>query len=108
MVIVNTRIYDCYSQVSTCDDPSLISSDPLGPPLVRVFGVIWSYFVKPIETVWFGKFNLFITKQGVNGIHMMAVGWESIVPSLITEAGLLPPDFVPPEEAEAPVKMKVS
>jgi methylenetetrahydrofolate reductase (NADPH) len=48
------------------------------------------------------------TKQGVNGIHMMAVGWESIVPSLITEAGLLPPDFVNPEETEAPVKVKVS
>ena len=47
-------------------------------------------------------------KQGVNGIHMMAVGWEAIVPRLITEAGLLPPDFVAPEEDEAPVKVKVS
>jgi methylenetetrahydrofolate reductase (NADPH) len=36
-------------------------------------------------------------KEGVNGIHLMAVGWESIVPRLITEAGLLPPNFVPPE-----------
>ena len=35
------------------------------------------------------------TKQGVNGIHLMAVGWESIVPRLIQEAGLLPPDFSP-------------
>ena len=47
-------------------------------------------------------------KQGVNGIHLMAVGWEEIVPRLVTEAGLLPPDFVAPEEAEKPVKVKVT
>jgi methylenetetrahydrofolate reductase (NADPH) len=35
-------------------------------------------------------------KQGVNGIHLMAVGWEEIVPRIVTEAGLLPPGFVPP------------
>jgi methylenetetrahydrofolate reductase (NADPH) len=29
-------------------------------------------------------------KQGVNGIHLMAVGWEDIVPRIVTEAGLLP------------------
>ena len=29
-------------------------------------------------------------KQGVNGIHLMAVGWEKIVPRIITEAGLAP------------------
>lgn len=29
-------------------------------------------------------------KQGVNGIHLMAVGWEDIVPRLVTEAGLQP------------------
>ena len=29
-------------------------------------------------------------KQGVNGIHLMAVGWEEIVPRLLTEAGLAP------------------
>ena len=46
-------------------------------------------------------------KQGVNGIHMMAVGWESIVPRLVTEAGMLPPDFVPPVEQEEPVKVKI-
>lgn len=40
-------------------------------------------------------------KQGVNGIHLMAVGWEEIVPRIITEAGLLPPDFVPPEAPPA-------
>jgi methylenetetrahydrofolate reductase (NADPH) len=28
-------------------------------------------------------------KQGVNGIHLMAVGWEEVVPRIITEAGLV-------------------
>ena len=28
------------------------------------------------------------TKQGVNGVHIMAVGWEEIVPRIVTEAGL--------------------
>jgi methylenetetrahydrofolate reductase (NADPH) len=27
-------------------------------------------------------------KQGVNGIHIMAVGWEEIVPRIVKEAGL--------------------
>ncbi len=35
-------------------------------------------------------------KQGVNGFHLMAVGWEEIVPRIVTEAGLLPEGFVPP------------
>ncbi len=39
-------------------------------------------------------------KQGVNGLHLMAVGWEEIVPRLIQEANLLPPDFTPPVEDE--------
>jgi methylenetetrahydrofolate reductase (NADPH) len=47
------------------------------------------------------------TKQGIHGIHLMAVGWEEIVPRIVKEAGLLPPDFVepsaPPKEA---VKVK--
>jgi methylenetetrahydrofolate reductase (NADPH) len=43
--------------------------------------------------------------EGVNGIHLMAVGWEEIVPRIVTEAGLLPPDFVvPPEHEELLVK----
>jgi methylenetetrahydrofolate reductase (NADPH) len=33
------------------------------------------------------------TLQGVNGIHLMAVGWEEIVPRIVTEAGLLPKGF---------------
>ncbi len=36
-------------------------------------------------------------KQGVSGIHLMPVGWEKIVPRIVTEAGLLPSDFVPVE-----------
>ena len=28
------------------------------------------------------------TKQGVHGIHLMAVGWEEIVPRIVKEAGL--------------------
>jgi len=44
-------------------------------------------------------------KQGVNGIHLMAVGWEEIVPRIITEAGLLPKDFVaPPPKAAVAAK----
>jgi methylenetetrahydrofolate reductase (NADPH) len=37
-------------------------------------------------------------KQGVDGIHLMPVGWESIVPRIVTEAGLLPKDLVLSEE----------
>ena len=29
-------------------------------------------------------------KEGVSGIHLMAVGWESIVPRLVEESGLAP------------------
>ncbi len=36
-------------------------------------------------------------KQGVNGVHLMAVGWEQIVPRIVSDAGLLPKDFVLPE-----------
>jgi methylenetetrahydrofolate reductase (NADPH) len=28
--------------------------------------------------------------QGIHGIHLMAVGWEEIVPRIVTEAGLAP------------------
>ena len=40
--------------------------------------------------------------QGVNGIHLMAVGWEEIVPRIVTEAGLLPEGFVAPEADAVP------
>ena len=35
--------------------------------------------------------------EGVNGFHLMPVMWESIVPRIVTEAGLLPPDFNAPQ-----------
>jgi methylenetetrahydrofolate reductase (NADPH) len=31
-------------------------------------------------------------KKGVNGIHIMTLGWESIVQRIVTESGLLPPN----------------
>lgn len=31
-------------------------------------------------------------KQGVHGVHIMAVGWEEIVPRIVVEAGLMPKD----------------
>jgi methylenetetrahydrofolate reductase (NADPH) len=47
------------------------------------------------------------TKQGIHGIHLMAVGWEEIVPRIVREAGLLPPDFVEPSAPQKePVKVK--
>lgn len=36
-------------------------------------------------------------KQGVNGVHLMAVGWEEIVPRIVTEAGLAKPELALPE-----------
>ncbi len=33
-------------------------------------------------------------KQGIHGLHIMPVGWEDIVPRIVTEAGLLPSGFV--------------
>lgn len=41
---------------------------------------------------------------GIRGFHLMAVGWEEIVPRIVTEAGLLPEGFVPPPPA--PVEAK--
>ena len=35
--------------------------------------------------------------QGVNGLHIMAVGWEEIVPRIVTEAGLLPKSMISPQ-----------
>ena len=44
-------------------------------------------------------------KQGIHGIHIMAVGWEEIVPRIVTEAGVLPPDFQSPVAKAEPVKV---
>lgn len=46
--------------------------------------------------------------QGVNGIHLMAVGWESIVPRIVTDAGLLPTDFELPEREGVVEPVKVA
>ena len=32
----------------------------------------------------------------MNGFHLMPVMWESIIPRIVTEAGLLPSGFTPP------------
>jgi methylenetetrahydrofolate reductase (NADPH) len=42
-------------------------------------------------------------KQGVNGLHIMPVGWEEIVPRIVTDAGLLPKGFVAPAPKEKKV-----
>jgi methylenetetrahydrofolate reductase (NADPH) len=41
-------------------------------------------------------------KQGIHGLHIMPVGWEDIVPRIVTEAGLLPKGFVQPAPATKP------
>ena len=41
-------------------------------------------------------------KQGIHGIHLMPVNWEEIAPRIITEAGMLPADFVAPVKRDAP------
>ena len=30
------------------------------------------------------------SKQGIQGLHLMSVGWESVVPRLLQESGLTP------------------
>jgi len=35
-------------------------------------------------------------RQGIHGLHLMPVGWEEIIPRLVTEGGLLPRDFAAP------------
>ncbi|HZJ23179.1 MAG TPA: methylenetetrahydrofolate reductase, partial [Anaerolineales bacterium] len=33
-------------------------------------------------------------RQGINGIHLMPVGWDEIIPRIVSEAGLLSDDFL--------------
>ena len=33
-------------------------------------------------------------KQGINGIHLMPVGWDEVIPRIVTEAGLLQQDYL--------------
>jgi methylenetetrahydrofolate reductase (NADPH) len=40
--------------------------------------------------------------QGIHGLHIMPVLWEEIIPRIVTEAGLLPEGFVPPQPAQKP------
>jgi methylenetetrahydrofolate reductase (NADPH) len=48
-------------------------------------------------------------KEHISGIHIMAVGWEDIVPRIITEAGLLPAGFTLPEKmVEGPKKERAA
>ena len=45
-------------------------------------------------------------KQGVNGIHLMAVGWEEIVPRILKDSGLAPhAESLPETESPVPVKV---
>ena len=37
--------------------------------------------------------------QGINGIHIMTVGWEDIVPRIVKEAGLMPASAPAPTAA---------
>jgi len=37
-------------------------------------------------------------KQGIHGLHIMPVGWEDVVPRIVTEANLLPKGFTKPEQ----------
>jgi hypothetical protein len=39
-------------------------------------------------------------KQGIHGLHIMPVGWEDIVPRIVTEGGVLPNGFARPELQE--------
>jgi methylenetetrahydrofolate reductase (NADPH) len=32
-------------------------------------------------------------KQGIHGIHLMPVGWDEVIPRIVTEAGLLPKEL---------------
>ena len=40
--------------------------------------------------------------HGIHGLHIMPVGWEDIVPRIVTEADLLPKGFVKPEAQKIP------
>jgi len=39
--------------------------------------------------------------QGIHGLHIMAVGWEEIVPRIVTEGGVLPQGFAMPGREKA-------
>jgi len=37
-------------------------------------------------------------KQGIHGLHIMPVGWEDIIPRIVTESGLLAERFLPSQQ----------
>jgi 5,10-methylenetetrahydrofolate reductase len=41
--------------------------------------------------------------QGIHGIHIMPVGWEAIVPRIVSEANLMKPGSAVPESEAEPV-----
>lgn len=41
--------------------------------------------------------------QGIHGIHLMPVGWDEIVPRIVTDAGLVPEKDTSHEEVHEPV-----
>jgi methylenetetrahydrofolate reductase (NADPH) len=41
--------------------------------------------------------------QGIHGLHIMPVGWEDVVPRIVTEANLLKPGSAVPESEAEPV-----
>jgi len=43
--------------------------------------------VAPRELAWV---ILEIIGKGINGLHIMPMGWEEIMPRIVTEAGLMP------------------
>jgi methylenetetrahydrofolate reductase (NADPH) len=32
-------------------------------------------------------------KQGIHGIHLMPVGWDEVIPRILTDSGLLPKEI---------------
>ena len=41
-----------------------------------------------ITAIALGIIEKIKSKTGINGIHLMSVGWEAIVPRIIADAGL--------------------
>ena len=55
-------------------------------PLKKVFRSHWSLSSK------------IKNKKGINGIHLMTLGWEEVVGRIVTESGFIPPEAPQPPE----------
>ena len=33
-------------------------------------------------------------KQGIHGVHLMPVGWDDVIPRIVSETGLLPKELI--------------